>query len=205
MIKIDMADPGSQDLHQLLGSIIAPRPIAFVSSVGEDGIFNLAPFALFTRISLKPALVGISLSWRKDGSKKDTLLNIESVKDFVICVVNETLAEPMNKASDQYPHNIDEFAEAGLTPVKADLVKAPLVAESPINMECRMAQVLEFGEFPDKSSFIIGELLRVHVREDLFVDGKIQMSKLRVIGRLGGSGLYCRTTDLFEMKSPGIE
>jgi len=110
----------------------------------------------------------------------------------------------MNKAAYQYPSHVDEFKEVGLTPMKADIVKAPIVAESPINMECRLVQSLEFGEVPDKTSFIIGEVLRVHVSDELLVEGKIQMSKLRPLGRLGGSGLYCRTTDLFVMKRPGI-
>ena len=203
-MKIDMTNLDYRDSHRLLGSIIAPRPIALVSTVGEDGVFNLAPYALFTGVSIKPALVGFSINWRRDGSKKDTHLNIEFTKDFVICVVNESLAEPMNKSSDQYPLNIDEFKEVGLTPVKADIVRAPLVAESQVNIECRLVQSLEFGEVPDKCSFFIGEIVQVHVKDELFAEGKIQMSELRAIGRLGGSGLYCRTTDLFIMKRPGV-
>ena len=203
-MKIDVAKLDYRDSHRLLGSAIAPRPIAFVSTVSEEGIFNLAPYGLFTGMSLKPAIISFSISWRRDGGKKDTHLNIESTKDFVICVVNETLAEPMNKSSDQYPYNVDEFKEVGLTPIKADITRAPLVAESPINMECRLVQTLQFGEIPDKSSFIIGEVLLVHVKDEVYVDGQIQMSKLKAIGRLGGSGLYCRTTDLFTMKRPGI-
>lgn len=203
-MKIDVAKLDYRDSHRLLASIIAPRPIALVSTVGEDGVFNLAPYGLFTGVSIKPALVGFSISWRRDGSKKDTHLNIEFTKDFVICVVNESLAEPMNKSADQYPLNIDEFEEVGLTPVKAEKVRAPLVAESPVNIECRLVQTLEFGEVPDKCSFFIGEIVQVHVKDELFAEGKIQMSELRVIGRLGGSGLYCRTADLFEMKRPGV-
>ena len=203
-MKIDVVNLDYRESHQLFGSAIAPRPIALVSTVGEDGIFNLAPYGLYTGISLKPALVGFSISWRRDGSKKDTHINIEYTKDFVICVVDETLAEPMNKSSDQYPLNVDEFKEVGLTPVKGDMVKSPIVAESPINLECRLVQSLEFGELPDKSSFVIGEVLRVHVRDELYVDGKIDMSRLGVIGRLGGSGIYCRTKDLFQMERPGI-
>ena len=199
-------DPGNLDYlssHKIFGSVIAPRPIAFVSTVGADGIFNLAPYGLFTAVSLKPVLIGFNVAWKKDGSKKDTLINIESAKEFVICIVTEALAEPMNKSSNSYPITIDEFKEVGLTPRKADFVKAPLVAESPINLECRLTQTLEFGENPYKSSFLIGEVLRVHIKDEFFVDGKIQMSELKVIGRLGGSGLYCRMTDLFEMKRPG--
>jgi len=100
-----------------------------------------------------------------------------------------------------YPSDVDEFKEAGLTPVKADLVKAPMVVESPINLECRLTQILEFGEDLRKTAFVIGEVLRVHVRDELYVEGEIQMAKLKAIARLGGE-LYCRTRDIFEMKRP---
>ena len=120
-------------------------------------------------------------------------------------VVDETLAESMNVTSAPYPSDVDEFKEAGLTPVKADLVKVPMVAESPINLECRLVQILEFGEAPRTNSFIIGEVLRVHVRDELYVNGEIEMAKLKAVGRLGGMGLYCRIRDSFEMKRPEFD
>ena len=200
-MKIDLTILNWQDSHELLASAILPRPIAFVSTVGEDGIFNLAPFSFFAPLCVKPALVGFNVTWEKGGRKKDTLRNIEFAKEFVISVVDETLAEPMNKASDKYPSYVDEFKEVGLTPMAADLVKAPLVADSPVNMECRLKQILEFGETPRKTSFIIGEVLLVHVKDELYVSGEIQISKLRAIARLGAE-LYCRTRDIFEMKRP---
>lgn len=202
-MKIDLANLSFKDAHELLAGAIAPRPIAFVSTIGENGVFNLAPYSFFTPMCVKPALIGFGTGWKRDGQKKDTLKNIEFAKEFVVCVVDETLAEPMNKTSYPFPSDVDEFKEAALTPVKADLVKAPLVAESPINLECRLVQILEFGEAPQKVSFIIGEILRANIRDDLYVNGEIESSKLKTIGRLGGE-LYCRTTDIFEMKRPYI-
>ncbi len=198
-MKIDLANLDHRDSHELLASAIVPRPIAFISTVGEDGVFNLAPFSSFAIVCVKPAFVSFSVEWKRDGQKKDTLRNIEFAKEFVINVVDETLAGPMNQASGQYPSHVDEFKEVGLTPVNADLVKPPLVAESPVNMECRLVQILEFGEAPRKTSHIIGEVLRVHVKDELYANGKIQMSKLRAIARFGVK-LYCRTRDIFEMK-----
>ncbi len=200
-MKIDPASVDRRDLYRLFIGAIVPRPIAWVSTVGEDGVFNLAPFSFYAGISSKPALVGFCIGWKRDGQKKDTLRNIESTREFVINVVDETLAEPMNVTAAPYPIEVDEFKEAGLTPLKADLVKAPMVAESPINLECRLTQIMEFGEATGKTSFIIGEVLRVHVRDELYVDGEIQISKFKVIGRLGGEQ-YCRTRDIFEMKIP---
>jgi len=202
-MKIDPADLEYRDSYKLLSATVAPRPIVLVSTIGEDGVFNVAPYALLTGISIKPMLVGFSVVRKRDGQKKDTQLNIEFSGDFVMSVVTESLAEPMNQASKDYSYGVDEFKEVGLTPVKADIVKSPMVAESPINMECRLVQILEFGEAPRLNSFIIGEVVRVHVKDELWVNDEIQMSKLKAIGRLRGE-LYCRTTDIFEMKRPFV-
>lgn len=202
-MKVDLASLGHRDLHHFMDGCVGPRPIAWVSTVGENGVLNLAPYSAYGIVSVDPMMVGFCVASRRDGQKKDTLKNIEYTKEFVINVVDETLAEAMNLTSTPYPSDVSEFKEAGLTPVKADSVKAPRVAESPINMECRLIRILEFGEAPRTNWFIIGEVLRVHVKDELYVDGEIQMSKLKTIGRLGGNGeQYCRTRDTFRMKRP---
>ncbi len=207
-MKIDLANLRQRDLHHLLTSAVVPRPIAWISTTGEDGTFNLAPFSAYCPVSIKPAMVGFSIAPTRDGHKKDTLRNMESTKGFVINVVTENLAEPMNVTSATYPPDVDEFKKAGLTPLPADLVKAPMVGESPINLECRLYQILEFGEAPATSYFVIGEVLRIHVHDELYDDGAIQMSKLKTIGRLGGgigSDMYCRTSDSFVMGRPTLD
>jgi flavin reductase (DIM6/NTAB) family NADH-FMN oxidoreductase RutF len=200
-MKINPADLDLRDSHRLNTAAIVPRPIAFVSTIGEDGIYNLAPFSAYATISVKPAIICFSVVPRRDGQKKDTLRNIEFSKDFVINVVDEALAEAMNKTSATFPSSVDEFKEASLTPVKSDLVKAPRVAESPINMECKLLQILQLGKGLNVSNLIIGEVVLFHVKDELYANGEIQMSKLKAIGRLGGD-FYCRTTDMFEMKRP---
>ena len=200
-MKIDPADLNRKEAHELLVAAILPRPIAFVSTVGPDGIFNVAPFSYFTAMSVIPAVIGFGVGPRTGGGKKDTLVNVVHTKDFVINVVSEALARAMNQASGEYPSNVDEFKVTGLTPFQSDLVKSPRVAESPVNMECRLMQILEFGEAPRVSSFIIGEVLRVHVQDEVWVDGVIKAPKLKAIGRLG-EDFYCRTMDIFEMKRP---
>jgi flavin reductase (DIM6/NTAB) family NADH-FMN oxidoreductase RutF len=200
-VKIIPANLNKRDSHELLMSAILPRPIAFVSTVGEDGVFNVAPFSCFAPIGMKPALVCLQISWKRDGQKKDTLRNIEFTKDFVVNVVDESMAEAMNQASADYPSNVDEFKEVGLTAVKSDLVKALRVAESPINMECKLLQILQFGEISTGSNVVIGEVVLVHVKDELWADDQIDISKWKPIGRLGGQ-LYCRMTDRFEMKRP---
>lgn len=204
-MKIDPPNLNRTESHNLMVSIIVPRPIAWVSTISKDGILNLAPFSMYTAGA---GGVIFGTSWRRDLEKKDaplekkdTLSNIEDTKEFVINIVNETLAKAMNVTAAPYPPDVDEFKEAKLTPVKADLVKAPMVGESPINLECRLKQIIESGEGDRRGSLIMGDLLRVHVRDELIVNGEIDMSRLKAIARLGGEW-YCRTTDLFTMPRP---
>ena len=202
-MKIDPATLDRKTSHDIMVGAALPRPIAFISTLGANGIYNLAPYSFFIPMAAKPAIVGVGIGRKRDGSKKDTLVNIEFARDFVINVVTESLAEAMNQTAGEYPPEVDEFAVAKLTPVKAELVKSPLVAESPVKMECRLLQILEFGQFPGINNFVIGEVVQVHVKDELWVDGEIQSSRLRAVGRMGGD-LYCRTTDVFEMKRPVV-
>jgi flavin reductase (DIM6/NTAB) family NADH-FMN oxidoreductase RutF len=202
-VKFDPTDLDLKDAHDLLVCAVLPRPIAFVSTIGEDGVYNVAPFSYFTLLSSKPAIVGIGIGRKRDGKKKDTLCNMEYTKDFVINVVTESLAAAMNQASGEYPSHVDEFKEIGLTPAPSDLVRSPRVSESPVNMECRLIQILQFGEAPRIQSFSIGEIIRIHVKDELWINGVIKADELRVIGRLG-EDLYCRTVDMFEMKRPNV-
>ena len=198
---LDLSQMNKRALHELFTSAVVPRPIAWVSTVGANKVFNLAPFSSFTLIGLKPALVCLQITWRRDRQKKDTLKNIEFSRDFVVGVVTEDLVEVMNQTCYEYPGDVSEFKECGLKPVKSSLVKAPLIAESPVNLECRVLQVMEFGECPTGGHVIIGEVLAVHVKDEFWSGDKIDAAKLKAVGRLGGD-LYCRTTDNFELKRP---
>lgn len=208
-MKIDPGELTHGERHRQMGNIYIPRPIAFVSTVSADGIFNLAPFSLSNIVSYHPAMVfftalrfhGRSHLGREDGSKKDTLVNIEQSNEFVFNVVTEEIAEQMNVASDVYPPEVDEFEVSGLTPVPSDMVKAPRVMESPVNMECRVTQITPIGKPDITAEIIIGEVLRIHVRDDLWHDGTIDASSYHVIGRMGW-GLYTRTHDLFALEHP---
>jgi len=183
---------------------MVPRPIAFVSTIGDKGIYNLAPFSFFIPMSVKPAIVGIGIGRRRDGSKKDTLVNIELTRDFVINLVTEEFAEAMNQTAGEYPLEVDEFKIAGLTAVPADLIKSPRVGESPVNLECRLLQILEFGVTPEINNWVIGEVIRVHLKDEFWAGGEIQSSRLKAVGRMGGD-FYCRTTEVFEMKRPVVD
>ena len=184
-MEFNPAELSRMESHELFMSAIVPRPIAFVSTIGEDGVYNVAPFSCFAQIGLKPPLVCLYVGRKREGQKKDTLRNIESSGAFVVNVVDEPLAEAMNQTSGEYPLDVDEFEKAGLIPEKADLVNSPMIAESPVKMECRVLQILSFGKAPKYSHFVIGSVLRVHVKDELWIDGIIKNTRLDAIGRLG--------------------
>jgi flavin reductase (DIM6/NTAB) family NADH-FMN oxidoreductase RutF len=203
VMKFDPDQLSLKDCHDLLGCVVLPRPIAFVSTIGANGVNNLAPFSYFSIMSAKPTILGFGISRKLNGGKKDTLVNVEFSRDFVINVVTEELAKAMNETSGEFPPEVDEFKVVGLTAVKSDQVRSPRVAESPVNMECKLLQILEFGEALRINSFVIGEVLRVHAQENLLVEKVVKAERLQAIGRMG-EDLYCRTQDLFEMKRPVV-
>lgn len=202
-MKINPSTLNSREAHHLFVTVVSPRPIAWVSTIDNHGIDNLAPFSWYSMLSSSPAVAGFGVARYRDGKKKDTLRNIEATKEFVINVVTEDLAEAMNLTCAPYPPEVSEFNKANLTPVKSELVAPPRVGEAAISMECRLTQILEFGKEPMQTSFIIGEALLVHIKDELWERGSIDSVRLKVIGRMGGgTDLYCRTTDTFVMKRP---
>jgi flavin reductase (DIM6/NTAB) family NADH-FMN oxidoreductase RutF len=182
--------------------VIVPRPIAFVSTISPEGILNLAPFSFFTGISANPPVICFAPMIRgSDGLKKDTLRNIEATGEFVVNVVSEDFAQPMNICSTEFTPDVDEFDASGLTPVPSDLVKPPRVKESRVQMECRLFEIVHVSTKPLGGSLVLGEVLRFHVDDALFDDYKIDPDKLCPIGRMGGPA-YTRTTDRFDMVRP---
>lgn len=205
-ISIDPKSISAQDRYKLLIGSIVPRPIGFISSISKDGIYNLAPFSFFNGVCSNPMSVLFCPVIRaSDGQEKDTLKNIKATKEFVANIVSEEFAREMNQCSAEYPPEIDEFKESGLTPVPAKIVKAPLVKESKINMECKLLHLVEIGKKEKGAgTVVIGEVVYVHVREDIYQDGKIILSELKPVGRLGGTE-YCRITDLFSLERPVLK
>ena len=190
-------DPSSQsrgDLYKLMLHTVTPRPIAWVSTVSENGVLNLAPFSFFTAITAKPPTICFSPARLPDGSKKDTLTNIEATGEFVVNVVSEHLAEKMNDTAIDFPGDVDEFESAGLTPVPSDVVSPPRVKESTIHMESKLYRIVPVGD--DGAVVIIGEIVLFHVSDEVVEDGKINSGLLKPLGRMGGFE-YTKTCDRF--------
>ncbi len=199
-MNIDPKNPGTYNMYELGAGLIVPRPIAWISTVSPDGSFNAAPFSSFTRVSSNPFIVCIAVGRRK-GAKKDTIRNIELVRDFVINVVDDSLAEAMNQTAADFPYGVDEIKEAGLTAVASEKVKSPRIGEAPAAFECKVERIIELGQ-PDRSnSAVLGEVVSIYVKDGLLKDGVVRPEDLKPLGRLGGD-LYCHINDIFEMKRP---
>jgi flavin reductase (DIM6/NTAB) family NADH-FMN oxidoreductase RutF len=189
-----------QDAYKLMIGSILPRPIAFVSSLDEEGRANLAPYSFFTAISAEPMLVCFSpMRKGKDGSKKDTLTNIETTNEFVINIVSEEFVEEMNNCAIEYDRGVDEFEQVGLTKKKSITVKPPGVEESKVQLECTLHQVLHFGDQPGAGSLVIGKVECVRIDDELYYDGKIDSDKLKPVGRLAGQSYTKPLSNSFEM------
>jgi flavin reductase (DIM6/NTAB) family NADH-FMN oxidoreductase RutF len=193
-----------RDVYKLLVGAIVPRPIAFVSTVSRDGTRNLSAFSFFNGVCPKPFIVAFAPMFRgQDGQKKDTLRNIEETRQFVINVVSEDIVEKMNLTAPEFPPEVDEFEVSGLTPIPSVDVAPPRVAESAIQMECELEQILQFGDGPGGGFLVLGKVVRMHVRDDVYVDGKINPDALAAVGRMAGND-YARTRDRFALSRPSL-
>ncbi|MBI3593781.1 MAG: flavin reductase family protein [Nitrospirae bacterium] len=196
-------DPGEQSTAEnylFMLNAIVPRPIAWISTLGQNGVENLAPFSFFNGVCAEPPIVSISIA-RRNGEKKDTLRNIEYSKEFVVNVVTESLASAMNESSASHSAEISEFKRAGLTPYPAQKVKAPLVLESPINMECQLYRLIEIGVPPQGSTLVLGQIVYCHLRHEILTDGQIDFKKFLPVGRLGRD-MNLTARDLFPLRRP---
>jgi flavin reductase (DIM6/NTAB) family NADH-FMN oxidoreductase RutF len=186
-------------LYRLMISIVVPRPIAWTSTISADGVLNAAPFSYFQALSSKPPMVMISVGRRKGGAAKDTRQNIEATREFVVNIVSEGSGVRMVRTSVDYPPEVSEFAEAGLTPVPSTKVRPPRIGESAVSLECRLDRVLDVGT----SGVCIGQVVLIHLRDDVLApDGTVDPWKLRPLARLGGAS-YAPLREVAEITTDG--
>ena len=199
-MELDLEGKYSDRAYTLLASLVTPRPIAWVTTLGPDGVVNAAPFSFFNLLGADPPILGFCPGDRADGTPKDTARNIRLDHEFVVNLVDEAVAEAMNRTAASLPYGASELPTAGLNTAPSSVVKPPRIAEAPASLECVEWGTLQIGG----NRLMIGLIKRVHVRDELF-DPKtlrIRTEDFHVIGRMASPNWYCRTRDRFEMVRP---
>jgi flavin reductase (DIM6/NTAB) family NADH-FMN oxidoreductase RutF len=203
--ELDVAKLSVGDAYKLLIGTIVPRPIAWVSTIGKSGVTNLAPFSFFNGVCSNPPSLLFCPVNHPDGREKDTLRNIREIKQFVVNIASEPLAKAVNQSSADYPSNVSEFAEAGVTPVPSTRVAPPRVKESPASFECELLELIKVGPGGAGSGHVvIGKIVYAHFAKGVYEAGKISIAALQPIARLGGPN-YCPVRDVFELQRPRLE
>lgn len=193
--------------HEYLLSTVAPRPVAWVSSVNKKGIVNLAPFSFFNCFGSNPPTVIFSPARRvRDNTIKHTLENLAATGECVINICNYELVGKMVLSSTEYPEEINEFKKTGLTELKSEMVSPPRVAESPAQLECKLKEIIATGNEGGAGNLIICEILCVHINEEVFDDdGSVNPKKMDQIARLGGIWYSRASEGLFKFPNPNTK
>jgi len=202
-VGIDPAELSCPDAYKILLHCVAPRPIAFTSTLSEEGAPNLAPFSYFMAGGANPPSVIISPTTDRTGQPKDTLRNIRATGEYVINVVTYAMRERMNLASAEFPYGVNEWEEAGFTPVPSAKVRPSRVLESPLAIECKLFQIVSHGEGPLSANYIVGEVVYFHIDAKLLDGETVDARRVDYIARMG-SDWYTRVNSdaMFELPRP---
>ena len=198
-------EPNTKTFDDLLKHAISPRPICFASTIDKDGNVNLSPFSFFNLMGQNPPICVFSpLRKMRDGSTKHTLENIWEHPECVINIVNYSIVQQQSLASVEYPKGVNEFVKAGFTELASEIVKPPRVAESPIQLECKIREVISITDQPGAANLVIAEVVKLHIHEDLLdEENKVSPYDLDLAARMGGD-FYCRVIpeSIFEVEKP---
>lgn len=200
-MNLDLNTADKKERYKLLMSSILPRPIALVTTQDDQSIVNAAPFSFFNIMASTPAIVVLGIDSKSPGVPKDTVRNMQLTKEFVINMVSEDIVEKMSLCSTPLPAGEDELKFSGLTAAPSIQVKPPRIAESPINMECRIVEILDIGH---DRNIVIGNIVHYHI-DDQFYDaqnGYVLVEKLGLVARMHGKSFYLRSHDIFEIDRP---
>lgn len=186
MLRVDPKETATKDMHQFLLGAVAPRPIAWASTISKNGVANIAPYSFFNCFSSNPPILIFSSNRRViDNSTKDTLKNIEDTGEVVINVVSHHLVRQMALTSVNYPDHISEFDKAGLTPLASETIKPFRVAESHVQMECKVKEIISLGDKGGAGNLIVCHVQMMHVNEDIMTGNRIDPQKIDLMGRMG--------------------
>ena len=196
MLSFDPDEQTERENYKLLIGSVIPRPIAFVTSVASDGTVNAAPFSYFNAISSKPPMLTVSVQ-RKSGNSKDTARNIREKKEFVVHIVDEENVVEVNKTAASLPPDQSEIDLTDFTLIDSEMVSIPAVKQSKVRFECVLEQIVELGE----TDLIIGKIVRFHIDEAIYQDGRIDAETLKPVSRLAGTN-YAKLGEIFSLKRP---
>lgn len=204
MISFEPKEVTPQELQGYLQTAVAPRPIAFASTLDEDGNPNLSPFSFFNVFSSNPPILVFSPARRvRDNTVKHTLLNVENNAEVVINIVNYAMVQQVSLSSTEYADGVNEFEKAGFTMLASDIVRPFRVAEAPVQFECKVQQVIAMGDQGGAGNLVICEVVKVHVSKDVLnEDGRIDQHKIDLVSRLGGNWYSRANAGLFEVAKP---
>jgi flavin reductase (DIM6/NTAB) family NADH-FMN oxidoreductase RutF len=199
-MELDLEKEFAGRAYPILACLVVPRPIALVTSLSPEGKVNAAPFSFFNLMGANPPICAFAPGDRDDGTPKDTALNVRSTHEFVVNLVDESIAEAMNQCAASLPYGENELNRAGLTAAPSAVVKPPRIAEAPASLECTEWGTLQIGG----NRVVIGLIKYVHVRDELYDAAKkrINTDQLSMIGRMASPHWYCKTRDRFEMIRP---
>lgn len=199
-MELDLEHRHADRAYPILTSLVTPRPIALVTTLGPDQVVNAAPFSFFNVLGAEPPIVAFAPGDRDDGTPKDTARNVRWLHEFVVNLVDEAIAEAMNRCAAALPYGSSELQQAGLSTMPSSVVQPPRIAEAPASLECTEWGTLHIGD----NRVILGLIKRIHLRDEFFDAEKVRVrgEKLMLIGRLSAPHWYCRTRDRFEMVRP---
>ena len=191
-MNLELAKLSAKDRYKLLIGAIVPRPIAWVSTLSATETVNLAPFSAFNYMGNDPAIIAFS-----PGASKDTFLNIQREREFVVNLVSVALMNAMNLTATDFPPEVSELEQAGLTSASSVQIRTPRIAQSPVNLECRVHSILEIGA----NRVVIGEVVEFHIKDELIDAEKLYVdsAKLDLLARMGGAAAYATTRDALEL------
>ena len=202
MLTINPSEHSVLEVYKLMTGLIVPRPVALVSTVDIDGVPNVAPFSFFSGVGSNPPTVLFCPSLRASGDhRKDTLRNVEQTGEFVINIVSDAIAGAANAAAAEVSPDVDEFQIAGLTAIPSEVVRAPRVAESPAQLECKLLQIVFTSQAAGAGVVVLGEIVRFHVNAELEQNFRIDPVKLDAVGRMAGN-TWVHTRERFELERP---
>jgi flavin reductase (DIM6/NTAB) family NADH-FMN oxidoreductase RutF len=205
MKTFDPKNTPTSTVHSQLLAAVAPRPIAFASTIDKNGNVNLSPYSFFNVFSAKPPIAIFSPARRvRDNTIKHTLENVYETKEVVINIVNYPMVQQMSLSSTEYPKGVNEFVKAGFTELASEMVKPPRVKEAPVQLECKVKEVIELGQEAGAGNLIICEIVLIHINDEVLGEnGLIDQQKIDLVARMGYNW-YCRASgdSLFEVPKP---